>query len=209
MATFRGSNHQIGASSVWTNGDLTNIIENLYRQSIRTGASGDYARGLRDMAQSIADATNTEINLAPPAWQEHITERYERIEERFERTVERYAPPPAPPTERQFKIVGQREEQAPMLAETDVDFDDFVPGAGHMRRMDMGWMWLGNDGQRRFYPVQQWVELTADDARSLGFLIATNRQFILAVRSRLEERQRRQLTAQPAARIMNDRRLLR
>ena len=117
MATFRSSNHQISASSVYTNGDLANLIENLYRQSLRAGANGDYARGLYDMAQSIAAATNTEIDLpyvAPvhpvhPVYSENIIERYERIEERRERTVERYAPPLTPPAERQFKIVGERE----------------------------------------------------------------------------------------------------
>jgi len=80
---------------------------------------------------------------------------------------------------------------APTLAETDVDFDDFVPGTGDLRRMESGWMWLGNDGTRRFYPVQQWVELSADDARALGYLVADNRRFIIAVRSRLEAHKRR------------------
>lgn len=80
---------------------------------------------------------------------------------------------------------------APTLAETDVDFDDFVPGTGDLRRIESGWIWLGNDGTRRFYPVQQWVELSADDARALGYLVADNRRFIIAVRSRLEAHKRR------------------
>ena len=126
MATFRGSNHQMAASSVWTNGDLANLIDNLFRQSIRAGARGDYERGLRDMAQAIADATNTEIALPPstlPAQAtaspsavaeryERIEERYERIEERYERIeerYERYTPPPTVP-ERRFAIRGEREE---------------------------------------------------------------------------------------------------
>ena len=65
MATFRGSNHQISASSVYTNGDLANLIDNLFRQRSGPAPNGDYARGLYDMAQSIADATNTEIALPP------------------------------------------------------------------------------------------------------------------------------------------------
>ncbi len=202
MATFRGSNHQVGASSVWTNGDLANLIDNLYRQSIRAGARGDYERGLRDMAQSIADATNTEIDLYPDGrydrynanvHAERITERYERIEERYER----HTPPPAVP-ERRFAIRGEREEwpavepyqTQPTLATTDAEYHDFVPGKGTVRRMEGGWMWLGNDGTKQFYPVQQWVELCAADARRLGYLFADNRTFVLAMRSSVEARQR-------------------
>ena len=65
MATFRGSNHQMAASSVWTNGDLANLIDNLFPPEHPRRRTGDYERGLRDMAQAIADATNTEIALPP------------------------------------------------------------------------------------------------------------------------------------------------
>lgn len=211
MATFRGSNHQMAASAVWTNGDLANLIDNLYRQSIRAGARGEYERGLRDMAQSIADATNTEIDLYPDGSRdrqvvdvhtERITDRYERIEERRERTVERYAPPAVPQPERQFKIVGQREEwPAPQLAQTDAGITDFIPGTGDLRRMEAGWMWIGNNGEKIFFPVQQWVELSAADARALGFLLAENRRIALVLRTIVEQR-RPQLAA-------NDRRKLR
>ena len=214
MATFRGSNHQVGASSVWTNGDLANLIDNLYRQSIRAGARGEYERGLRDMAQSIADATNSEIDLYPDGrydlaninvHAERTVERYERIEERRERTVERYAPPPPTVPERRFAIRGEREEwpavehhqSAPELALTDCGITDFVPGSGQLRRMEAGWMWIANSGAKTFFPVQQWVELNGPEARSLGFLIAENRQFVLVLRFLFEER-RRQLTGQPA-----------
>ena len=211
MATFRGSNHQMAASAVWTNGDLANLIDNLYRQSIRAGARGEYERGLRDMAQSIADATNTEIDLYPDGSRdrqvvdvhtERITDRYERIEERRERPVERYAPPAVPQPERQFKIVGQREEwPAPQLAQTDAGITDFIPGTGDLRRMEAGWMWIGNNGEKIFFPVQQWVELSAADARALGFLLAENRRIALVLRTIVEQR-RPQLAA-------NDRRKLR
>ncbi len=218
MATFRGSNHQIGASSVWANGDLANIIDNLFRQSIRAGARGDYERGLRDMAQAIADATNTEIDLYPDGRYDlhnvnvhagRTVERYERIEERYERST----PPPAMP-ERRFAIRGEREEwpapepyqTQPTLALADVEFHDFVPGTGAVRRMEGGWMWLGNDGTKQFYPVQQWIELSAADARRIGYLIADNRTFVLAVRSMVEARLRR--LGQSVRVLPNDRRLL-
>ncbi len=227
MATYRGSNHQIGASSVWANGDLANIIENLYRQSIRTGARGEYERGLRDMAQSIADATNSEIDLYPDGrydlqnvnvHAERITEHYERIEERHERTVERYAPPPPMPSHfSHFAIVGQCEEwpapqpdpTAPQLAQTDVGITDFVPGTGDLRRMEAGWMWIGNNGEKTFFPVQQWAELSAADARALGFLLAENRRVALVLRTIVEQR-RPQLDSPRAPRItQQDRRQLR
>lgn len=223
MATFRGSNHQISASSVWTNGDLANLIDNLYRQSIRAGARGDYERGLRDMAQAIADATNTEIDLYPDGrydrynndvHAERIVERYERIEERHERTVQRTAPPPAVSgrhlanrDERQEWPAIEPYQAQPTLATTDAEFHDFIPGYGTVRRMEAGWMWLGNDGTRQFYPVQQWVELCAADARRLGYLFADNRTFVLAMRSSVEARQRQ--LAQSVRALPNERRLLR
>lgn len=133
---------------------------------------------------------------------ERITDRYERIEERRERTVERYAPPAVPQPERQFKIVGQREEwPAPQLAQTDAGITDFIPGTGDLRRMEAGWMWIGNNGEKIFFPVQQWVELSAADARALGFLLAENRRIALVLRTIVEQR-RPQLAA-------NDRRKLR
>lgn len=181
MATFRGSNHQMAASSVWTNGDLANLIDNLFRQSIRAGAQGDYERGLRDMAQAIADATNTEIDLYPDG-------RYDLY------NVNVHAGRPVEPYQAQ-----------PTLALADVEFHDFVPGSA-VRRMEGGWMWLGNDGEKVFYPVQQWVELSAADARRIGYLIADNRTFVLAVRSMVEARLRR--LGQSVRVLPNDRRLL-
>ncbi len=106
---------------------------------------------------------------------------------------------PAP--ERRFAIRGEREAwpapdvgAAPELALTDVGHYEFVSGRGEVRRMEAGWMWLGNDGNKIFFPIQQWVELSADDAHALGYLVAEGRRFILALRAGLEARQRR-LTA--------------
>jgi hypothetical protein len=67
-------------------------------------------------------------------------------------------------------------------------------------------MWLGNDGTKTFYPVQQWIELSAADARRIGYLIADNRRFVLAVRSMAEARMRR--LGQSVRVLPNDRRLL-
>mgnify|MGYP001435659171 CR=1 FL=1 len=229
MATFRGSNHQVGASAVWTNGDLANLINNLYRQSIRAGATGDYARGLRDMAQSIAAATNTEIDLpyaAPvhpvhPVYSENITERYERIEERRERTVERYAPPLTPPAERQFKIVGEREPwpapaSTPSIQSTaaaaanmtgdDVNITVFNPAAGRLVSRDIGHGWIGNDGYTAYWNASDWQRITVDEARAWGNLIPDN--WAVLVRHAYADRMRRQLAAPHASRITHqDRRL--
>ena len=222
MATFRSSNHQISASSVYTNGDLANPIENLYRQSLRAGANGDYARGLYDMAQSIAAATNTEIDLpyaAPvhpvhPVYSENITERYERIEERRERTVERYAPPLTPPAERQFKIVGEREPwpapaSTPSIQSTaaaaanmtgdDVNITVFNPAAGRLVSRDIGHGWIGNDGYTAYWNASDWQRITVDEARAWGNLIPDD--WAVLVRHAYADRMRRQLAT-------NDRRLL-
>ena len=64
-----------------------------------------------------------------------------------------------------------------------------------------------NDGTKTFYPVQQWVEIPAADARRMGYLIADNRTFVLAVRSLAEARMRRM---QGSVHVLaNERRMLR
>ena len=219
MATYRGSNHQMAASAVWTNGDLANIIENLYRQSIRAGARGEYERGLRDMAQSIADATNSEIDLYPDGrydlqnvnvHAERITERYERIEERRERTVDRYTPPPSVP-ERRFAIRGEREEwPAPAQPSTmaapanmtgdDVNITLFNTAKGRLVERDIGYGWIGNDGYTAFWNASDWQQVHADEARAMGHLVPDN--WLVLMRHAYANSQRRQLAA-------NDRRLLR
>ena len=204
MATFRSSNHQISASSVYTNGDLTNLIQNLYRQSIRAGANGDYARGLHDMAQSIAAATNCQIDLylppVAPASSERITERYERIEERRERTVDRYAQPPAPPDERQFKIVGEREAwpstpstpSIPVnMTGDDVNVTVFNPVYGRLVSREIGHGWLGNDGSTSYWNASDWQRVTVDEARAWGNIIPDN--WDVLVRHAYADRMRRQL----------------
>ena len=201
MATFRSSNHQISASSVYTNGDLTNLIENLYRQSIRAGANGDYARGLHDMAQSIAAATNCQINLyLPPV-----------APARRERTVDRYAQPPAPPTERQFKIVGEREawpstqstQSTPSIPVNmtgdDVNVTVFNPAYGRLVSREIGHGWLGNDGSTSYWNASDWQRITIDEARAWGNIIPDN--WDVLVRHAYADRMRRQLAT-------NDRRLL-
>lgn len=221
MGTFRGSNHQISASSVWTNGDLANIIDNLYRQSIRVGASGDYERGLRDMAQSIADATNTEIDLYPDGRYDRynndvhagrIVERYERIEERYERSTQ----PPTMP-ERRFAIRGERQEwpaapqsiqpaQAMSSAPVNMTGDDvnitlFNPTKGRLVTREVGHGWIGNDGYTAFWNAADWQRVTVDEARAWGELIPDD--YGVLVRHAYANDKRRQLAAH------DDRRLLR
>lgn len=219
MATFRGSNHQVGASSVWTNGDLANLIDNIYRQSIRAGARGDYERGLRDMAQSIADATNTEIDLYPDGRYDRYNndvhaattiERYERIEERYER----HTPPSVP--ERRFAIRGEREEwpaapqstpvhtvhtnAAPVnMTGDDVNITLFNPAKGRLVSRDIGHGWIGNDGYTAYWNASDWLRIDADEARAWGNLVPDDWEVL--VRPAYAAAQRRQLAAPHASRI--------
>ena len=184
-------NHKIRGSDVYVVADLERILSALAGASRRY--AGDYGAGYQDALRDLAAAVGTVAAFPETEWVREV------VEYRHERTVERYqAPAPAAP-ERRFAIRGEREEwpapepyqTQPTLAMADVEFHDFVPGSGEVRRMEGGWMWLGNDGTKTFYPVQQWVELSAADARRLGYLIADNRTFVLAVRSMAEARMRR------------------
>ena len=204
MATFRGSNHQMAASSAWTNGDLANLIDNLYRQSIRAGARGEYERGLRDMAQSIADATNSEIDLYPDG-------RYDlyNVNVHAGRTVERYersTPPPAMP-ERRFAIRGEREEwpaappstpvhtvhanAAPVdMTGDDVNITLFNTAKGRLVSREIGHGWIGNDGYTAYWNAADWLRITVDEARSWGNLVPDD--WAVLVRPAYAAAQRRQ-----------------
>ena len=192
----------IRGSDVFVKEDLRAIIDGL-DIAARHQPSGCFREGWLAATNAVRTAIGIDVEQPEIVTVHEITEyRHERIEQRH----------PAPPTvpERRFAIRGEREEwpavpdryqAGPELALTDCGYYDFVPGSGEVRRMEAGWMWLGNDGGKTFFPVQQWVELSAPEARSLGFLVAENRRFVLVLRSLFDER-RRQLAA-------NDRRLLR
>ena len=163
---------KIRGSDVYVVEDIERILAALAGAARRY--AGEYGAGYADALADVARAVGATMG-APTM--ERITEV---VEYRAERTVERYAPAAAvEPCQTQ-----------PALAMADVEFYDFVPGSGEVRRMEGGWMWLGNDGTKTFFPVQQWVELSAADARRLGYLIADNRTFVLAVRSLAEARMR-------------------
>lgn len=161
---------KIRGSDVYVVEDIERILAALAGAARRYG--GEYGSGYGDALRDVAAAFGGRVD-------EPCVGR-EVIEYRAERTVERYAPASAV----------EPYQTQPTLAMADVEFHDFVPGRGEVRRMEGGWMWLGNDGTKTFYPVQQWVELSADDARRLGYLIADNRTFVLAVRSMAEARMR-------------------
>lgn len=191
----------IRGSDVFVKEDLRAIIDSL-DIAARHQPSGCWRDGWLAATNAVRTAIGIDVEQPEIVTVHEITEyRHERIEQRH----------PAPPTvpERRFAIRGEREEwpavehhqSAPELALTDCGISDFVPGSGQLRRMEAGWMWIANSGAKTFFPVQQWVELCGAEARSLGLLVAENRQFVLVLRSLFDER-RRQLTAQ-------DRRLLR
>ena len=192
----------IRGSDVFVKEDLRAIIDSL-DIAARHQPSGCWRDGWLAATNAVRTAIGIDVEQPEIVTVHEITEyRHERIEQR------RPAPPAAPA--HRFAIRGEREEwpavpdryqAGPELALTDCGYYDFVPGSGEVRRMEAGWMWLGNDGGKTFFPVQQWVELSAPEARSLGFLVAENRRFVLVLRSLFDER-RRQLTS-------NDRRLLR
>jgi len=192
----------IRGSDVFVKEDLRAIIDSL-DIAARHQPSGCWRDGWLAATNAVRTAIGIDVEQPEIVTVHEITEyRHERIEQR------RPAPPAAPAP--RFVIRGEREEwpavpdryqAGPELALTDCGYYDFVPGSGEVRRMEAGWMWLGNDGGKTFFPVQQWVELSAPEARSLGFLVAENRRFVLVLRSLFDER-RRQLTS-------NDRRLLR
>jgi len=214
MATFRGSNHQISASSVWTNGDLANIIDNLFRQSIRAGASGDYERGLRDMAQAIADATNTEIDLYPDGRYDlcNVNVHAGRTVERYERITERYTPPPTVP-ERRFAIRGEREawpaveDAAPVnMTGDDVNITLFNPTKGRLVTRQIGHAWLGNDGYQAYWNASDWQRVTVEEARAWGNLVPDD--WAVLVRHAYANDKRRQL-GQSVRVLERERRLLR
>lgn len=174
---------KIRGSDVYVVEDIERILSALAGASRRY--SGEYGSGYQDALRDVAAGVGTTV--------------YERqVQEVARYCAERVIEHSAGMASPRFIIHGEREEwpapecstALPTLAETDVDFDDFVPGTGDLRRMEAGWMWTGNDGTKRFYPVQQWVELSADDARAMGYLIAENRRFIMAVRSKVQQRYR-------------------
>lgn len=192
----------IRGSDVFVKEDLRAIIDSL-DIAARHQPSGCWRDGWLAATNAVRTAIGIDVE------QPEIVTVHEITEYRHERIEQRRPAPPAEPAPR-FVIRGEREEwpavpdryqAGPELALTDCGYYDFVPGSGEVRRMEAGWMWLGNDGGKTFFPVQQWVELSAPEARSLGFLVAENRRFVLVLRSLFDER-RRQLTS-------NDRRLLR
>lgn len=164
---------RIRGSDVYVVEDIERILTALAGAARRY--SGEYGSGYMDALRDVAAGVGGRVD------QVDVVERVrEVVEYRAERTVERYATAAAV----------EPYQTQPALAMTDAEYHDFVPGKGEVRRMEGGWMWLGNDGAKTFYPVQQWVELSANDARRLGYLIADNRTFVLAVRSLAEARMR-------------------
>ena len=183
---------RIRGSDVYVVEDIERILAALAGASRRY--SGEYGSGYGDALRDVARAVGGRVDDM-----HQVDVVHEVVEYRHERT--------------QWSMVnGQRStvepyQTQPALALTDCEFCDFVPGSGEVRRMESGWMWLGNDGTKTFYPVQQWVEIPAADARRLGYLIADNRTFVLAVRSLAEARMRQM---QGSVRVLpTERRLLR
>lgn len=168
---------KIRGSDVYVVEDIERILSALAGASRRY--SGEYGSGyqdaLRDVAAAVGGTVDQVDRMDVVKQRPTVDGRWSIVNGQWP-TVDEPAP---------YAML------APTLAETDVDFDDFVPGTGDLRRMETGWMWLGNDGTKRFYPIQQWVEVPIDEALALGYLVADNRRFIMAVRSRLEARQRR------------------
>ncbi len=149
--------------------------------------SGEYGSGYMDALRDVAAGVGGTVDGV-----DRVDVVREVVEYRHERTVEQWSTVNGQRSMANRQGEGLQPYQTqPALAMTDAEYHDFVPGKGEVRRMESGWMWLGNDGTKTFYPIQQWVEIAAADARRLGYLIADNRTFVLAVRSLAEARMRR------------------
>lgn len=191
---------KIRGSDVYVVSDIERILVALAGASGRYG--GEYSAGYQDALRDLASAVGASI--AMPCERIH-----EVIEYRHERTIERYAQP----AERQFKIVGQREEPAAMARQAPADMtgDDvsitvFNPKHGELRARAGGWVWVGNDGQTAFWAASDWQQISETEANLWGELLPD--KWIMLARHAYAESKRRQF-GQSVRVLGPERRLLR
>ena len=177
---------RIRGSDVYVVEDIERILAALAGASRRY--SGEYGAGYADALRDLAAAIGGTVD-APQMERIHEVTEY-----RHERTVERYQAP----AERQFKIVGQREEWPAMtrpepvnMTGDDVNVTVFNPVYGRLVSREIGHGWLGNDGSTSYWNASDWQRITIDEARAWGNIIPDN--WDVLVRHAYADRMRRQL----------------
>ena len=183
----------IRGSDVFVKEDLRAIIDSL-DIAARHQPSGCWREGWLAATNAVRTAIGIDVE------QPEIVTVHEVTEYRHERIEQRYAPP-APPAERQFKIVGQRAQQIPAdMTGDDVNITVFNPQAGRLVERSMGYGWIGKDGTTAYWAKSDWQQIQEAEATAWGELLPEN--WLMLARHAYAERQRRQLAA-------TDRRLLR
>ena len=193
-------NGRIRGSDVYVVQDIERILAALAGAAMRY--PGDYGAGYQDALQAVAVAVGGAVDTP------QIERIHEVTEYRHERTVERYQAP----AERQFKIVGQREEPAQVARQAprdmtgdNVNVSLFNPKYGRLSRRKEGYIWVGDDGSTAFWDAADWQRISIDEATSWGELIPDG--WAVLVRHAFADRMRRQIGQR--VQVVDNRRLLR
>ena len=185
----------IRGSDVFVKEDLRAILDAL-DIAARHQPDGQFAAGWLAATGAMRTAIGIDV-------QSDIMEIHEITEYRQER-VARYAQPPAPPAERQFKIVGEREEwPAPPIAlarpepvnmtSDDANVTLFNPAYGRLVSREIGHAWFGNDGTTTYWNASDWQRVPPDVFASWGELLPDG--WAVLVRHAYANAKRRQVTA--------------
>lgn len=172
--------HAIRGSEVYVSADIERILTALAGAARRY--SGDYAAGYADALRDVAAGVGATVD-AP-----QVVERVrEVVEYRAERTVERYQAP----AERQFKVVGQRQEPPQDMTGDDVNVTVFNAVAGRLVERQQGYGWLGNDGNTAYWDKCDWQLVAPAEYEQWGGLLPDG--WAVLVRHIYADRMRRQL----------------
>ena len=179
-------NGRIRGSDVYVVQDVERILAALAGASRRY--SGEYGAGYADALRDLAAAIGGTVD-APQMERIHEVTEY-----RHERTVERYQAP----AERQFKIVGQREEWPAMtrpepvnMTGDDVNVTVFNPAHGRLVTREIGHAWFGNDGTTTYWNASDWQRVPPEEYERWGELLPDG--WAVLVRHAYANAKRRQL----------------
>lgn len=194
----------IRGSDVFVKEDLRAILD-----ALDIAARHQHSGCWREGWLSATSAMRTAIGI--DAEQPEIVTVHEVMEYRHER-IEHYAQPPAPPAERQFKIVGQREEPAQIARQAprdmtgdDVNVTVFNSQRGRLSARQEGFVWVGDDGYTAFWDAADWQRVDPDEFRRWGEVLPDDWQVLC--RHLFAEGKRRLLGQ--SVRMVDNRRLLR
>lgn len=178
----------IRGSDVYVVEDIERILLALAGATRRY--SGEYGAGYMDALRDVAAGVGGRVD-APQMERIHEVTEY-----RHERTVERYQAP----AERQFKIVGQREEPAQIARQAprdmtgdDVNVTVFNPQRGRLSARQEGFVWVGDDGYTAFWDAADWQRVAPEEYERWGELLPDG--WAVLVRHAYANAKRRQVTA--------------